>query len=94
MDETRAPTEQHYDSGIYEIRIRGHLDSRWAHWFEGLTIRLADNGDTILAGLVVDQAALHGVLKRVRDLNMALLSVDLVPPNQEDAALPAATDDK
>lgn len=94
MSTTHPPTEHHHEPGMYEIRIKGHLDSRWSHWFEGLTITLEDNGETLLAGPVVDQAALHGVLKRVRDLGMALLSVDLVPPNQEDAALPAATDDK
>jgi hypothetical protein len=94
MSETRAPTEHHQEPGLYVIRIKGHLDSRWTHWFEGLTITLADNGDTLLAGPVVDQAALHGVLRRVRDLGMPLLSVELVQPNQEDAALPAATHDK
>ncbi len=60
---------------VYQIRIRGHLGSQWADRFGGLSITLEDNGDTVLAGPVVDQAALHGVLKKVRDLGMPLLSV-------------------
>src|SRR5512135_2971533 len=60
---------------IYQIRIKGHLDQQWTDWFEGLTITLEDNGDTLLSGPVIDQAALHGLLKKVRDLGMPLLSV-------------------
>jgi hypothetical protein len=60
---------------IYQIRIKGHLGREWTDWFEGLTITLEDNGETLLTGLVVDQAALHGVLRKVRDLGMPLLSV-------------------
>ncbi len=63
----------------YQIRIRGQLDARWADWFEGLTITL-DGGDTLITGPVVDQAALHGLLKRVRDLGMPLVSVSPVEP--------------
>ena len=61
---------------IYKIRIKGHLSHQWADWFEGLTITLEDNGVTLLRGLVVDQAALYGLLRKVRDLGMPLLAVN------------------
>jgi hypothetical protein len=61
---------------VYQIRIRGHLPPQWTIWFEGLTITLEEDGDTLLTGPVVDQAALHGWLKKVRDLGMPLLSVN------------------
>ena len=60
---------------VYEIRIKGHLSSQWTDWFEGLTITLEENGDTLLIGPVTDQAALYGLLKKVRDLGMPLVSV-------------------
>jgi hypothetical protein len=66
--------DQH-EPGLYEIRVKGHLDNKWADWFGGLSITLEDNGDTLLTGPVVDQAALHGLLRQVRDLGMPLLSV-------------------
>ena len=75
MSETHASTADQNESGLYEIRIKGHLDDRWSDWFGGLIINLEDNGDTLLTGLVVDQAALHGLLKKVRDLGMPLISV-------------------
>ncbi len=59
----------------YQIRLQGHLSSQWAEWFEGLTITLEEDGNTLLAGPVIDQAALHGILKKVRDLGMPLLAV-------------------
>ena len=67
-------------SMVYQIRIKGHLGSGWTDWFEDLTIRLEDNGDTLLTGAVVDQAALHGLLKKVRDVGMPLLSVICIEP--------------
>ena len=72
---------EYYDgSGLYEIRLKGHLDNRWAKWFEGLTITLEEDGDTLLTGPVIDQAALHGLLKKVRDLGLPLISVSPVEP--------------
>jgi hypothetical protein len=71
---------------IYQIRIKGHLGSQWTDWFEGLTITLEEDGDTLLTGPVVDQAALHGLLKKVRDLGMPLVSVSPVEPGQADAS--------
>lgn len=79
---------------IYQIRIKGHLGRRRKDWFGGLTITLEENGDTLLTGPVVDQAALHGLLKRVRDSGMPLISVCPVEPSHEDAAQPAANDVK
>jgi hypothetical protein len=67
---------------VYQIRIKGHLGRQWTDWFGGLTITLEDNGDTLLTGSVVDQAALHGLLKKVRDLAMPLVSVSPVKPDQ------------
>jgi hypothetical protein len=86
MSETVASTEDHYAPGQYEIRIKGHLDDRWDDWFGRLTITLEDNGDTLLTGPVVDQAALHGLLRKVRDLGMPLISVNRVESGQADAA--------
>jgi hypothetical protein len=63
---------------IYQITIRGHLGRQWTEWFEGLTITLEEDGNTLLAGPVIDQAALHGILKKVRDLGMPLISVNSV----------------
>jgi hypothetical protein len=71
-------------SAIYQIRLKGHLDSGWADWFGGMTITLEDNGSTLLIGPVVDQSALHGLLKRVRDIGMPLISVNRAEPNHAD----------
>jgi hypothetical protein len=69
---------------VYQIRIKGHLESQWTDWFEGLAITLEENGDTLLTGPVIDQAALHGLLKKVRDLGLPLLSVNRVELDQAD----------
>jgi hypothetical protein len=63
---------------VYQIRIKGHLSRQWTGWFGGLTITLEENGETLLTGPMIDQAALHGLLKKVRDLGMPLLSVNRV----------------
>ena len=69
----------------YQIRVKGHLGPEWTDWFGGLTITLQDDGDTVLTGPVADQAALHGLLKRVRDLGIPLVSVCPLEPSQADA---------
>jgi hypothetical protein len=69
---------------VYQIRIKGHLGSQWSEWFEGQTITLEDNGETLITGPVIDQAALYGLLKKVRDLGMSLVSVNPVRPGQAD----------
>ncbi len=65
---------------VYQIRVKGHLGPQWTDWFGGLTITLEDNGETLLTGPVVDQAALHGLLRKVRDLGMPLISAIRVKP--------------
>ena len=70
---------------IYQIRIKGHLGRQWRDWFENATITLEENGDTLLTCPVVDQAALHGLLKKVRDLGMPLVSVSPVEPGPAQA---------
>ena len=75
--------ESHVDQPIvYQIRIKGHLSHQWTEWFDGLTITLEEDGHTLLTGPVFDQAALHGLLKKVRDLGMPLLSVNRVNPTR------------
>jgi hypothetical protein len=66
----------------YEIRLKGHLDSRWAAWFDGLTLTNENDGTTAIRGPVVDQAALHGLLQRLRDVGLPLISVTQLDPNQ------------
>jgi hypothetical protein len=83
MNEMQASTENYYEPGIYEICIKGHLDNLRAAWFEGLTVTREENGSTLLTGRF-DQAALHGLLRKVRDLGMPLLSVTRVNPGEAD----------
>lgn len=73
-----TPTSQ---AKVYEIRLKGHLEARWAQWFDGLTITLEQNGSTLLSGPLADQAALHGILKKVRDVGLPLLSVNAIEPD-------------
>ena len=75
MSETHALPEYHDEFGLYEIRLKGHLDDRWADRIGEVVIHLEDDGTTLLTCLVIDQAALHGLLKKVRDLGMPLVSV-------------------
>ncbi len=72
---------------VCQIRLKGHLHSQWASWFEGMTITLTEDGETCLTGPVADQAALHGLLKKVRDLGIPLVSVQCLEPNQTGAAM-------
>ena len=86
MYKTDAAMEGQHESGRYEIRLKGHLDDKWVEWFEGLTISREDNGETLLSGPVVDQAALHGLLRKVRDLGLPLISVMHLEPKQADVS--------
>jgi hypothetical protein len=74
----KASRGQRSEAGRYEIRLTGHLEPRWASWFDGLTVGRDGDGITVISGLVADQAALHGLLQRVRDLGMPLISVNRV----------------
>ncbi len=69
---------------VYEIRLKGHLEDRWVKWFDSLTITLEEDGNTLLSGPVIDQAALHSLLKKVRDLGLPLVSVNFVDPGAEE----------
>jgi hypothetical protein len=80
MSDKQTFDEKHNQHQCYEIRIKGHLDARWSDWFEGLTVTLEENGDALLTGPVIDQAALHGLLKKVRDLGLPLVSVCPLEP--------------
>ena len=75
---------QNSNAKVYEIRLKGHLDARWVKWFDGMTITLDENGNTLLSGPVADQAALHGILKKVRDVGLPLLSVNSVEPDTKE----------
>ena len=80
MPNKRNPKTDPSETIVYQIRLKGHLDSQWTDWFGGLTITLEDNGHTLLTGSIADQAALFGLLKKVRDLGMPLLSVNCIEP--------------
>ena len=80
MTHTRPDTR--HEPGQYEIRLKGHLEARWADWFDGLSLRHESDGTTVIHGSVVDQAALHGLLTKVRDLGLPLISVTQVDPTQ------------
>jgi hypothetical protein len=75
---------------VYKIRVKGHLDGGWSEWFDGLEITNSENGVAVLSGEIVDQAALHGVLNKVRNLNLPLISVTSVDPDQREPAIGSA----
>jgi hypothetical protein len=75
MSETRGSTNDRHQAGRYEIRLKGHLDARWAAWFDGLSLTHHSDGITVIHGPVADQAALHGLLQKVRDIGLPLVSV-------------------
>jgi hypothetical protein len=83
-------TGRHHDAERYEIRLRGHLDSRWAAWFDGLSLTTDNDGTTVVSGPVADQAALHGLLQKVRDVGLPLVSVVQVRPDPSDVTTVAA----
>lgn len=82
MSTIHSPKTDPSEPLVYQIRIKGHVGRQWTRWFAGLTITLEENGDTLLTGPVVDQAALHGLIKKVRDLGMPLFSVLRVETTQ------------
>jgi hypothetical protein len=82
MSESHTAQGKPHGAGQYEIRLKGHLASRWAAWFDGLTLTCESDGTTLIAGPVVDQAALHGLLQKVRDTGLPLVSVEHVEPDQ------------
>jgi len=81
---SEIPAGPQHNPGRYEIRLKGHLDSRWAAWFDGLTLTNESEGTTLIHGPVTDQAALHGLLQKVRDMGLPLVSVTQVQPDQPD----------
>ena len=83
MSNKRNPKTSPDQLIVYQIKIKGHLGSQWAGWFENATITLQEDGDTLLTLPVVDQAALHGLLKKIRDLGMPLLSVNRIVSKQK-----------
>jgi hypothetical protein len=84
MSNKRNPKTDSSESIVYQIRLKGHLGRQWTDWFEGLNITLEENGDTLLTGPVIDQSTLFGLLRKVRDLGLPLLSVNRVEPDQSE----------
>jgi len=88
MHEPRKATGAHGDGGRYELRVKGHLDARWADWFDGLALTRLSDGTTTIHGWIPDQAALHGLLQRLRDLGLLLISVAELGPDDSDERPP------
>ena len=84
MRGAQLSTDDRDEAGLYEIRLKGRLDTRWSDWFNGLSFTYGSDGTTIISGPVVDQAALQGLLRKVHDLDLPLVSVIHVEPEQSD----------
>ena len=84
MTDQRTPTPDRPEAWRYEIRLAGHLDAHWAAWFDGLTVSHETDGTSVVSGPIADQSALHGVLQRVRDLGLPLVSVMRVERDHPD----------
>jgi hypothetical protein len=82
MSGTTSMDRNRHEAGRYEIRLKGHLDTRWAAWFDGLSLSRESDGTTLIHGPVADQAALHGLLQKVRDIGLPLVSVICIEPDQ------------
>ena len=80
MSEPHTASDTRRELGQYEIRLKGHLEPRWAAWFDGLTLTQESDGTTVIRGSVIDQAALHGLLSKVRDLGLPLIAVTQIDP--------------
>ncbi len=78
---------EHVRQEVYQIVVKGHLDTEWSDWFDGLTITLVDSGETILSGPIVDQTALHGLLMKIRDLGLPLLSLTRIETGRKSDGL-------
>ena len=84
MKDKRGGRSAREDQRRYELRVKGHLDARWADWFDGLTLTQWPDGTTTIHGAVADQAALHGLLQRLRDLGLTLISVEQLGPDTDE----------
>ena len=82
MSDTHASPDTRREPGHYEIRLKGHLETRWAAWFDGLSLTQESDGTTVIRGSVIDQAALHGLLSKVRDLGLPLIAVTQLDSKQ------------
>jgi hypothetical protein len=91
MSERRTSRGGRDEAGRYEIRLSGHLDARWATWFDGLAVTHDGDGTTVISGRVADQAALHGLLQRVRDLGLPLVSVTQIATDQPTPSIDRST---
>jgi hypothetical protein len=90
MSEAHTSSGTCPEAGRYAIRLKGHLDTHWATWFDGLTLTHESDGTTLIRGQVTDQAALHGLLQKIRDLGLPLVSVTQVPPDRPDSVPPTS----